>query len=221
MLLNKVSVTQSGKGLNHNYPIQKKELKTMAPLKLSNAEKKRLLQIARETLINHFSGEPIPEYTSTEPNLLEVVPVFVTLWRPNKVLRGCVGRVEVVEPLYRTVQYCAVAAGTRDFRFAPVKASELVDLTIEISVLSKPEKIDDPEQIEVGRHGLLIRQEEPELRVGLLLPQVATRRNWNRYQFLEAVCQKAALPPDAWQEADIYIFESEVFEEGEALEISD
>ncbi|HHJ06419.1 MAG TPA: AMMECR1 domain-containing protein, partial [Anaerolineae bacterium] len=94
-----------------------------------------------------------------------------------------------------------------------VTAAELPGLIIEISVLSTPEKISDPEEIEIGKHGLIIEQNTPYPRRGLLLPEVAARRNWSRSQFLEAICQKANLPPDAWRAADLYIFEAEVFSE--------
>ncbi len=184
------------------------------PLHLNDTDKKRLLQIARDALTSYLTQQPMPEVLRIDASLMQQSPLFVTLWKRDKTLRGCVGRVEdISEPLYQLVQQCAIAAATRDYRFPPVTAAELDDLLIEISVLSPPEKIARPEDVEVGRHGLLIRQERPERRAGLLLPQVATGRGWDREQFLRAVCQKAFLPPDAWRTADLYVFETEVFEE--------
>ncbi len=181
---------------------------------LNETQRKFLLQVARETLERYLNDDPLPTYSVTDPALLQPDAVFVTLWRKkDNGLRGCVGRLETTDPLYKTVQECAIAAATRDFRFPPVHAGELPDLRIEISVLTPPQRIHTPEEVEVGRHGLLIRRESPDYRAGLLLPEVATRRNWDRYQFLEAVCQKAGLPLDAWKTANLFVFETEVFEE--------
>ncbi len=181
------------------------------PLHLNDTEKRLLLQIARDALTEFLTDEPHPLPRELPPALHEKCGAFVTLFGKNHVLRGCIGRVEGVQtPLYRTVQEMAIAAASRDYRFPPVTAAELPDIHIEISVLSVPRKIDDPAQLEVGRHGIIIRKNGA---AGLLLPQVATDRGWNRYQFLEAVCQKAHLPPGSWRTADLFVFESEVFEE--------
>ncbi|GAB4543083.1 MAG: AmmeMemoRadiSam system protein A [Anaerolineae bacterium] len=180
---------------------------------LSEAEKEKLLHIARETLTGYLKNGVIPEYTPEAPGLLQKVAAFVTLRRRDGELRGCIGRVEVSQPLYRTVQDCAISAATNDYRFPPVTAAELDDILIEISVLSPFRLIESPDEIEVGRHGLLIRR---GVRVGLLLPQVASDRGWDRDEFLRAICMKAGLPGDAWRDADLYVFTAEVFEEEEA-----
>jgi len=88
----------------------------------------------------------------------------------------------------------------------------LEDILIEISALSPFWPIRSPDEIQVGRHGLMIRR---DLRVGLLLPQVASDRGWGRDEFLRAICTKAGLPGDAWRDADLYVFTAEVFEEEE------
>jgi AmmeMemoRadiSam system protein A len=177
---------------------------------LSDADKARLLRIARETLTAYLTGRTTPEYAVAEPGLLQEVAAFVTLRRRDGELRGCIGRVEVSEPLYRTVQECAVSAAVNDYRFSPVTAPELDDLLIEISALSPFRLIGNPQEIVVGQHGLLIRK---GFHVGLLLPQVAGDRDWNRGQFLDAICAKAGLPANGWQGADLYVFGAEVFEE--------
>jgi AmmeMemoRadiSam system protein A len=177
---------------------------------LSEVEKEKLLEIARETLTEHLTTGTTPEYTLEGPGLLQEVAAFVTLRRRDGELRGCIGRVEVSQPLYRTVQDCAISAATNDFRFSPVTASELDDILIEVSALSPFRPIGSPDEIQIGRHGLLIRR---EFRVGLLLPQVASDRGWDRDEFLRAICMKAGLPNDAWRDADLYVFTAEVFEE--------
>jgi AmmeMemoRadiSam system protein A len=178
--------------------------------RLSEAEKKKLLQVARETLTGYLTDGSTPEYAPQEPGLLQEVAAFVTLRRQNGELRGCIGRVEVSQPLFRTVQDCAISAATNDFRFSSVTAAELDDILIEISALSPFRPIETPDEIQVGRHGLLIRR---DFRVGLLLPQVASDRGWDRDEFLRAICMKAGLPTDAWRDADLYVFSAEVFEE--------
>jgi AmmeMemoRadiSam system protein A len=183
---------------------------------LSQAEKERSLQIARETLTRYLTTGTIPDYTaefheaSEYAGLLQKVAAFVTLRRRDGELRGCIGRVEVSEPLYRTLQDCVISAATSDFRFPPVTESELDEILIEISALSPFRPIRSPEEIQVGRHGLLIRK---DFRVGLLLPQVASDRGWSRDEFLRAICLKAGLPSGAWRDADLYVFSAEVFEE--------
>ena len=94
--------------------------------------------------------------------------------------------------------------------FSPVRKDEVAGLNIEISALSPLFDI-APEDIEVGRHGLLISLGASR---GLLLPQVAVQWKWNREQFLEETCRKAGLPADAWrQEAKVQAFTAQVFEE--------
>jgi AmmeMemoRadiSam system protein A len=178
--------------------------------RLSEAEKEKLLHIVRETLTDHLTDGTTPEYAPEDPGLLQEVAAFVTLRRRDGELRGCIGRVEVSQPLYRTVQDCVISAAINDFRFPPVTAAELEDILIEISALSPFRPISSPEEIQVGRHGLLIRR---DVRVGLLLPQVASDRGWDRNEFLRAICIKAGLPSDAWRDADLYVFTAEVFEE--------
>ncbi|MEJ2558886.1 MAG: AmmeMemoRadiSam system protein A [Anaerolineae bacterium] len=183
---------------------------------LSQVEKEKSLQIVRETLTQYLTTGTIPDYAdefyeaAEDAGLLQKVAAFVTLRRRDGELRGCIGRVEVSEPLYRTLQDCVISAATSDFRFPPVTASELDEILIEISALSPFRPIRSPDEIQVGRHGLLIRK---DFRVGLLLPQVASDRGWSRDEFLRAICLKAGLPTGAWRDADLYVFSAEVFEE--------
>jgi AmmeMemoRadiSam system protein A len=178
---------------------------------LTDAEKRTLLRMARETLTGYLKSGRMPAYSVTEPGLLQKAAAFVTLRRRDGDLQGCIGRLDDAEPLYRTVQECAVSAATRDFRFTPLRhVEQLNDLVIEISALSPFRRISDVQEIEVGRHGLLIRK---GFNCGLLLPQVASERSWSRDEFLRAICMKAGLPPNAWQQAELSVFTAEVFEE--------
>ena len=138
--------------------------------------------------------------------LFEKYGAFVTLKR-NGQLRGCIGRIVSPSPLYVTVGEMAEAAAFYDSRFPPLLLSEFGDLDIEVSVIGPITRCEDPSQIEVGRHGLIMRQKE---RQGLLLPQVPVEWEWDRETFLDQTCRKAGLPADAWRkpETEIYWFEA-------------
>jgi uncharacterized protein (TIGR00296 family) len=91
-----------------------------------------------------------------------------------------------------------------------VTEDELPHLDLEISVLTPLREISDPDEIDVGKHGIMLRK---GIYSGLLLPQVASERNWDRLTFLEETCRKAGLPKTAWQDHDtkIYVFSADVF----------
>jgi AmmeMemoRadiSam system protein A len=114
------------------------------------------------------------------------------------------------QSLYATVAETAKAAALDDPRFAPVTSAEAPNLKIEISVLSLPQLI-RPEDVVVGQHGLVVTLGN---RRGLLLPQVPIEWGWERETFLAQTCQKAGLPPDAWERgAKLQAFTAEVFGE--------
>ena len=136
--------------------------------------------------------------------------VFVTLHIDGE-LRGCIGHIEADEPLPRSVARYAGAASSEDPRFAPVKAAELAQLEVEISLLGPMERAAGPADIEIGRHGLMIEMAHQR---GLLLPQVASERQWDAATFLVQTCRKAGLAPDSWRRgATVWKFEAEVFGE--------
>jgi AmmeMemoRadiSam system protein A len=169
-----------------------------------------LLQIARQSIEGRLQQGKIPDFSISEPELLEKGAAFVTLTKGGR-LRGCIGYTEALYPLHQTVASCAVSAAFSDPRFAPLRVDELPQIEIEISVLTPLQKIRDISEIEVGVHGLLISK---GFNRGLLLPQVATEYGWDRDTFLQQTCRKAGLPADAWEEgADIYVFSAEIFHE--------
>ena len=182
--------------------------------KLLPQEKETLLKLARDTLRSYLTEKKSPNVTldryDITPKLLEKSGVFVTLKKKGK-LRGCIGYIQGVLPIYQAVIANTINAATRDPRFPPMKPSEIDKVEIEISVLTPLKKISDISEIEVGKHGLYLVK---GANAGLLLPQVATEFGWNRRQFLEAVSEKAGLEKDAWKRgAEIYIFEAQVFSE--------
>jgi AmmeMemoRadiSam system protein B/AmmeMemoRadiSam system protein A len=178
-------------------------------LGLSDEEKKTLHEIAHSVIWNKASGKEVPEFKITSERLQELRGAFVTINKKGS-LRGCIGHIKGVKPLYKSVEEMAAAAAFGDPRFPPVTKKELKDLEIEISVLTPFEQITDVSEIEVGKHGIYM---ERGFHSGLLLPQVATEYNWDRETFLEHTCRKAGLPPDAWKDKDtrIYIFSADIF----------
>lgn len=182
---------------------------TGRPFPLSDRDRRELLGIARRAVAGWLRRGAVPKERPDPGALTAPGAAFVTLTREGR-LRGCIGYTEARAPLYRTVQECAVAAATEDPRFSPVTERELGSTRFEISVLSPLVPV-RPEEVTVGRHGLWIRQGRNR---GLLLPQVATEYGWDRTTFLDQVCAKAGLPPDAWKRgADLRSFTAEVFGE--------
>ena len=179
---------------------------------LNEDEKTALLRMARETLQQYLTQGTIPQYEVTQAGLKGAWGAFVTL-QEEGALRGCIGHMWSKEELYRLVQQMAIAAATEDPRFEPVRAGELPDIDIEISVLSPMQLVKDVSEIEVGRDGLYIIAGPY---AGVLLPQVATEWGWDRDEFLREVCLKAGLPTDAWKKgATLYRFSAQVFGERE------
>jgi uncharacterized protein len=179
---------------------------------LNEVDQQTLLRIAREALISYLDTSNIPVVREPTESLRQHCGAFVSLHK-GKNLRGCVGVIVAEKPLYVAVGECAVWAGLQDHRFSPVTKQEVGHLNFEISVLSPLEDI-AAEDVEVGRHGLVISQ--GGLR-GLLLPQVPVEWKWNRERFLEETCQKAGLPPNAWRHgARIQAFTAQVFHEAKS-----
>ncbi|MBN1829223.1 MAG: AmmeMemoRadiSam system protein B [Deltaproteobacteria bacterium] len=176
---------------------------------LTVAEQKRLLAIARASIVSSLAGKEEPSFDNESGALREKRGAFVTLKKRGH-LRGCIGFIEAKKPLDRTVFEMARAAAFEDPRFSPLKESELKDLAIEISVLTPFEKIRGPKEIEIGRDGLYIVK---GYRSGLLLPQVAAEYEWDGLTFVEETCRKAGLSSDAWKspEATLYRFSAQVF----------
>jgi len=174
----------------------------------SPEERTLLLQLAHESILSALEGREIP-LDSPTPHLAEPRGAFTSLYLHGE-LRGCVGFVLPVSSVYRAVIDTARTAAFEDTRFYPVTLEEARQLEIELSILSPPRAI-TAEEVEVGRHGLLISMAGNR---GLLLPQVPMERDWDRVVFLEQTCRKAGLPSDAWRRgAVIEAFTAEVFGE--------
>jgi AmmeMemoRadiSam system protein A len=178
----------------------------VATAEFTREERAALLGVAHEAIASAVEGRT---YSPPELSLELSAPrgVFTTLYRGDK-LRGCVGFIQAVRPLVHAVAETAQAAAMHDTRFTPVEPHELADIRVSLSVLSPTFPI-EPHQIEIGRHGLVIRRDG---RRGLLLPQVATEHGWDTETFLEQTCYKAGLPGNAWKQgAEIEAFTAEIF----------
>ena len=179
-------------------------------------EKQCLLEIARASVATAAKGEEVdpvaPE--AVDGTLLEPRAAFVTLHDEHGELRGCVGTTAAIRPLFETVHVMARAAALRDPRFTPVTEAEVDQLDIEISVLEPLEAISSLDEVEIGRHGLVVEGRGCR---GLLLPQVASERGWSVPMFAAATCEKAGLDVLAYESEDVSMFRfgTEVFGEEE------
>lgn len=166
-------------------------------------------------------GLPLPPRETPPAEAAAARGAFVTLKRyPDGELRGCIGYPLPVLPLAEAIDHLAVASASEDPRFRPLRPEEFDRITVEVSILTPPERIDaaDPAarlaSVEVGRDGLIVRARGAS---GLLLPQVAVEQGWNATEFLDATCEKAGLSADAWRRASTVIerFRAEIFSETE------
>jgi len=177
---------------------------------LTGPEREALLKIARSSTESAVREKKLYEAPAPLlPALTEERGAFVTLTEHGQ-LRGCIGYTAPATPLYLTVRDVAAFAAERDPRFNPVSPTELDKLEYEISVLSPMRRVTDIGQIQVGQHGLLMRNDEHE---GLLLPQVPGEFGWDRGAFLAATCEKAGMEKNCWQseDTDIFMFTALVF----------
>ncbi len=180
---------------------------------------KYLISLARKSIKNYLLyGEPPKLKDSDIPERLKKeYGVFISLYKiPNKELRGCIGFPMPVYPLYLGVSLSAIESAVNDPRFEKLSIDELNNVVVELSVLSRPEKIEVespleyPNKIKLGRDGLILRYRGFS---SLLLPQVPVDYGWTVEEYLSHLCLKAGLTPDMWLDPDvsIYKFHARVF----------
>jgi AmmeMemoRadiSam system protein A len=185
---------------------------------LTDQERSILLAEARHTLEACVQGEALePINLSDYPaKLQQRGVVFVTLTIEGR-LRGCVGALEAYQPLIEDVREHTIAAALRDFRFQPVSPEEVSSISIEISRLTAPQRLDyqtADDLVNALRPGVdgVILSKEP-LRA-TFLPQV-----WEKLplqaDFLNHLCQKMGAQPDLWRttKLDVMIYQVEEFHE--------
>lgn len=186
------------------------------PIGLKRMEQKLLLDMARSSLDSYFAGKrPPPQHESrlaAFPRLRENLGVFVTL-NKNGALRGCIGSIIGMEPLFRGVMANAIHAAVNDPRFPPLQKNELSAVDIEISVMTPLRPITDYHAIRLGTDGVVIRDGRAQ---AVFLPQVATETGWSLEQFLGSLCLKAGLQRDTYRMSpsmQFLVFQAQVFGE--------
>ena len=187
----------------------------MAGDNLTGAEKQTLIKLARDTLTQRINGKDFPEpgeYQLTE-RLKQESGAFVSLHK-NGSLRGCIGYIEPIAPLFKSIMDNVESAALRDRRFKPVTAEELAKIKVEISVLSVPRPVASHVDIKIGKHGVILQKGWHR---AVYLPQVAPEQGWDVEETLSHLSIKAGLPSDGWRkDAEFSVFEAIVFKESDA-----
>jgi AmmeMemoRadiSam system protein A len=183
---------------------------------ISKEDGNLLLKLARDSIAASLKEKETPITEEIQKKFGEKSGAFVTL-KIDGQLRGCIGFIEAIYPLYETITQAAVSAAFSDPRFPPLTDKELEKIKIEVSVLTKPELMkgkreDYPKSIEIGKHGLIV---EANYSKGLLLPQVFTEHECTPEQALDLTCEKAELNPGCWKEdgCKVFTFSCEIFSE--------
>lgn len=160
-----------------------------------------MLEIAKNTIKAKLEGRKYIPPKDLQNKYSQIKGCFVTI-KINEFLRGCIGIIEPTEQLWKSISIASEAAAFEDPRFKPLNSEEFEKIKIEISVLSEPKEINNIEEIEVGKNGLIIEKGHNK---GLLLPQVATEQKWNKQELLENTCFKAGLGKECWKDKEVKI----------------
>lgn len=176
---------------------------------LDSLDKISLLKLARRSIEQYLTSETLPLPRNLTNLMNSKRGAFVTL-KKNGELRGCIGSMVETLPLYNVVGKMALQAAFNDTRFHPLEFNELSQIEIEISVLTPLVKINNADEIVLGRDGVVLKKGNKQ---AVFLPQVATEQGWSKEQFLTQLCYKAGLNATDWKTATLYTFKAEVFSE--------
>ena len=173
---------------------------------LREKDKKGLLEAARNAIVGHLRIEEEKEFPKVHAEGID--SAFVSVYVKDE-LRGCMGRFNANISLVELIHELALSAAFEDGRFEHLEEDDLNDLRIEISVLTPMKKINNIEQIELGRHGVYLVKNG---RKGTFLPQVAKKTGWTLNEFLGHLARdKAHVGWDGWKDAELYVYEAIVF----------
>lgn len=182
-------------------------------ISITKDEQKFLIKLSRRTLSKFFKDNLDADLSCDKdkyPKLWSSYGAFVSLYVADE-LRGCIGRMSSNDPLIDLIKQMSISAANMDYRFSPLTIDDLKDLKIEISIISPLKKIHNIDDIILGKHGIYIKS---LLNNGTLLPQVASKNNWNVEEFLGYCSRdKAGLGWDGWRSAELYIYETLIISE--------
>ena len=180
--------------------------------------RQNMLNVARQATSSFLRKAKPPDVAleSFDIPLRTHMPSFVTFQFKGR-LRGCIGSLKPVQPLAKDVAINAIKAATSDRRFKPVQnISELEELKIKISVLSKAFKInvkDEPDallQLKPNVSGMILRFGRNQ---GTFLPMVWQSLDTPE-KFLRGLKVKAGLDPNFWSpDIDLFHYYAESFSE--------
>ncbi len=173
---------------------------------LTKSQRARLLSLAKDAVMSYVKYNKPPAVNVKDARLLANGAAFVTINRNGR-LRGCIGNIQPIMPLYQSVIRNAVGACSRDQRFKPMTSEELKDMDVEVTVLSPLEPMGDIEDVKIGKHGLYLVNGN---NAGILLPQVAGEYGWDAKTFLKQVSIKAGLSEDAWKDSRLFTFTADI-----------
>lgn len=179
-------------------------------MRFTGLEKRTLFALAGRAIAERVN--PLKKPSSDLQGLTEALQnrcgAFVSVYVDHH-LRGCIGTFSEEEPLYKNVTKMAVSAATDDSRFTSIHPDELSRLELEISILTPRQRIYDPSEIVIGKHGIYIIDKGNR---GTLLPQVAVTQKWSVRDFLGNCSKyKAGIGWDGWKTAELYTYEAIVF----------
>jgi len=173
------------------------------------AQAKKLIKLARESISTYFDGNEVEVSDALKKEFRGVKRVIVSLFNGD-LLVGSAGIPEPDKPLYENVVTLARAAAFEDPRTKPLSQKDFKNISIEISILSKPVRMTDAGKIKIGKHGLMIVDKFGN---DSLPPYVAVEWNWDSHAFLEKLSLKAALGPNAWKRRKVFTFTADTFRE--------
>ncbi|HSR88414.1 MAG TPA: AmmeMemoRadiSam system protein A, partial [Pontiella sp.] len=179
-------------------------------LELSSSDKIGLLSLARHSIARRIRSNEPELHLEITPPMQDIMGAFVSLHRHGQ-LRGCIGEIFPRRELYEAVAEQAVNAAFHDPRFPRLKEEELDEIDIEISALTTPHRVNSQNEIQIGRHGIVLYKGS---RSAVFLPQVAPEQGWGLEETLAHLSMKAGLAPDDWKSGcEFHVFEAIVFGE--------
>ena len=184
---------------------------------LSREDGLLLVSLAKDAIASVFSKDIVEISTDMQEKFSHKRGVVVTIHKRGK-LRGCIGYPKSDLPLYKVVMNAAKTAAFQDPRFVPISKEELLQVELEVSVLTEPKRVEEVDsraiikKFKAGKDGVIIQNEGFS---GIMLPHVATAYGWSSEEFLGYACTKAGLHDSAWREPEsrLYKFNAQIFHE--------